>query len=254
MTLPGERQQQIVRFIRERQRATVEQLSAHFQVSEATIRRDLERLNSLGELRRDHGGAIAVAPAAPEPPAMRRIAEHADEKRQIAAAAARLIGDGETVFLGSGTTVLEVARQLSDRRGLTVITNALGVANLLAGNDQIQLILTGGQLRHSELSMIGHLAEQALRDLRADKVFMGIRAISLVGGLSNEYGVETTLDRALSHFAAQLILVADHSKFERVATAFVAPVSAVHTIVTSDLAPAGAVAELRTMGIQVVIA
>lgn len=254
MALPGERQQQIAQFIRERQRATVEQLSARFQVSEATIRRDLERLDSQGEVRRDHGGAIAVAPAAPEPPALRRQSEHADEKRQIGAAAARLIGDGETIFLGSGTTVLEVARHLGERRGLTVITNALGVANLLAGHEQIQVILTGGQLRHSELSMTGHLAEQALRDLRADKVIMGIRAISLAEGLTNEYGVETTLDRALARFAGQLILVADHSKFERVATAFVAPLSAARTIVTSGLAPAPVVAQLREIGIQVVIA
>lgn len=254
MALSADRQQQIASFIQEHRRATVEQLSEAFGVSEATIRRDLEKLDSVGEVRRAHGGAVAPARAAPEPPVVRRLAEFEEEKRRIGYAAAQLIEDGETIFLGSGTTTLEVARQLGTKRDLKVITNALNVAHLLASHEHITVIITGGLLRHSEMSMIGHLTEQALKDLYADKVIMGIRAISPKEGLTNEYGIETMIDRTLVQFAPHVILVADHSKIGRVATAFVAPVTAVQTLVTTAEAPQDALDALRAAGVAVVLA
>ncbi|MGC8837174.1 MAG: DeoR/GlpR family DNA-binding transcription regulator [Anaerolineae bacterium] len=249
----AERRQQIAQFIRQRKRATVAELSEHFGVSEATIRRDLEHLDSAGVIRRTHGGAIAVERAAPEPPVVLRIAESREEKARIGRAAADLIRDGETVFLGSGTTTLEVARNLGHKKGLTVITNALNIAQQLAGQEQITVIVAGGLLRHSELSMIGHLTEQMLRELRADKVIMGMRAISIEDGLTNDYLPETMTDRAIIQFAPEVILVADHTKFGKVATAFVAPVTAVHKIVTDDKVPPSIVAELQRIGIEAIV-
>ena len=254
MLMNAERRQQIAQFIRQRKRATVAELSEQFGVSEATIRRDLEHLDSAGVIRRTHGGAIAVERATPEPPVVLRMAECQEEKARIGRAAADLIRDGETIFLGSGTTTLEVARNLSHKKGLTVITNALNIAQQLAGQEHITVIVAGGLLRHSELSMIGHLTEQMLRELRADKVIMGMRAISIEDGLTNDYLPETMTDRAIIQFAAEVILVADHTKFGKVATAFVAPVTAVHKIVTDDKAPRPLVAELQRMGIEVIVA
>lgn len=254
MTLNADRQQQIVQFVQRRGRATVEELSAQFGVSEATIRRDLEKLDGQGTIRRAHGGAVPIERALPEPPVLRRAAEHAAEKQRIGQAAARLIGDGQTIVLGSGSTTLAVAQHLAGRRDLKVITNALNIANALAGQPEIATILTGGLLRASELSMIGHLTEQALRELRADTAIMGIRALSAADGLTNDYGVETAIDRAIIRSAARLIVVADHSKLGRVATAVIAPITAVHTLVTSDLANPTIVAELRRLGITVVLA
>lgn len=253
MLLSIERQQRIAQFIRRHKRATVAELSEHFGVSEATIRRDLEKLNGRGIIQRAHGGAIAVERAAPEPPVILRMEECAEEKRRIGQAAAQLIADGETIFLGSGTTTLEVARNLDDKQDLTVITNALNIANQLAGKENITLIITGGLFRHSELSMIGHLTELALRELRADKVIMGMRAISVQDGLTNDYLPETMTDKAIINFAPEVILVADHTKFGQVSTALVAPVTSVTKIVTDTAAPPEIVAELRQCGIEVIL-
>lgn len=253
MLMNAERRQRIAQFVRQRRRATVAELSARFGVSETTIRRDLEYLDSEGVIRRTHGGAIALERAAPEPPVVLRMAECRGEKARIGRAAAELVQDGETIFLGSGTTTLEVARNLGHKKDLTVITNALNIANELAGQEQITVIVAGGLLRHSELSMIGHLTEQMLRELRADKVIMGMRAISIEEGLTNDYLPETVTDRTIIQFAPEVILVADHTKFGKVATAFVAPVTAVHKIVTDDKAPQPIVAELERMGIEVVV-
>ncbi len=101
------------------------------------------------------------------------------------------------MFLGSGTTVLEVARNLRDRKNLTVITNSLPVLNMLAGIKEITVISLGGMLRESELSFIGHITEQALAEVRADKVIMGTRGVSLEHGLTNDYLQETLTDRAI---------------------------------------------------------
>jgi len=250
--LRNERQEQIARFISQRQRATVAELSSFFGVSEPTIRRDLDRLDETGRILRAHGGAMAKEPAMPEPPIVQRIVEWPEEKRRIGAAAAQLINDGETVFLGSGTTTLEVARHLRGKKNLAVITNALTIANVLAGVETLTVIITGGILRHSEASMIGYIVEQTLKELRADKVIMSMRAISVEHGLTNEHLSETMIDRAIIRFAPEVILVADHTKFGKASTVRVAPVTAVHRIVTDSQAPAEIVQDLRRLGIDVI--
>jgi DeoR/GlpR family transcriptional regulator of sugar metabolism len=229
-------------------------MSARFDVSEATIRRDLEKLDSEGEIRRAHGGAVAVERAAPEPPVVHRLVENEEEKRRIGQAAAQLVQDGDVIFLGSGTTTLEVARNLDDKENLTVITNALNIANQLADKQNITVIVTGGLLRHSELSLIGHITEQALKELRADKVIMGMRAISIEEGLTNDYLPETMTDRAIIDFSSEVILLADHTKFGKVSTALVAPVSSVSKIVTDTAAPPEVIEELKKLGIEVMLA
>ncbi len=124
-----------------------------------------------------HGGAIPIRQANPEPPILVRSSEQEEEKRRIGRLAASLIEDGDAVFLGSSTTVLEVAKNLRERRNLTVLTNSLLVINTLAGIPEITLVSLGGVLRKSELSFIGHLTERSLAEVRADKVFFGVRCL-----------------------------------------------------------------------------
>ena len=249
-----ERQQQILRFIEERRRASVATIRQRFGVSEATARRDLDALEGLGAIQRVHGGALAVHRAPPELPALERAREQSDEKRRIGAAAATLVTDGETVFLSSGTTTLEVARELRGRSGLTVITNSVLVINELAGCGEINLVALGGMLRRSEMSLIGHITELALAELRADKVIIGIRAIDIEQGLTNDYLPETMTDRAIVGIARTLIVVADHSKCNRISAAFVAPTSAMHTLVTDTATAPDFTTALEARGVQVIVA
>lgn len=251
MLLATERQLQIEHLLRERQQVRVTELSAYFGVSEPTIRRDLQKLEESGRLRRAHGGAVALEGSAQEPPVVHRVTEYAAEKRRIGQAAAQMVNDGETIFLGSGTTTQEVARYLGERKGLTVITNALNVANQLVNSPEVTVIITGGVLRHSECSMIGHIVQQTLKDLRADKVILSMRSVDVREGLTNASLLETMTDRVIIQFAREVILVVDHSKFGNAATGFVAPVTAVHKIVTDTQTPPETVQQLRELGIQV---
>lgn len=248
-----ERQQQILQQLGQSQRLSVAEICALFSVSEATARRDLEALAEQGKLQRVHGGAIVLTPAPPEAPILQRQAEQTEEKRRIGQAAAALVQDGETVFLGSGSTVLETARSLRMRRNLTVITNSLPVVNTLAGAEGITLICLGGMLRDSELSFIGHIAEQTLAEVRADKVIIGTRAISLEHGLTHEYLPETMTDRAILKSGAEIIVAADHTKFGRAATVLLAPLESIHDLVTDSAAPTDFLDALRERGIRVVV-
>ncbi len=249
-----ERQKQIHSMLTKLGRLSVAEIVEQFSISEATARRDLETLASQGKALRVHGGVIAVEQAPPELPILEREGEQSDEKASIGRAAAELISDGETIFLGSGTTVLETAKQLRERKNLTVVTNSLPVLNALAGIKEITVISLGGQLRVSELSFIGHITEQALAELRVDKVIVGTRGASLEHGLTNDYLQETLTDRAILKIGREVIIVADHSKVNRVSTALLAPLKTVHTFVTDSKADKKFLQALKKQGIQVVVA
>ena len=249
-----ERQKQILSLLTKQGRLSVTEIVEQFSISEATARRDLESLASQGKVQRVHGGVIAVEQAPPELPILQREGEQAVEKSMIGQAAAELVNDGETVFLGSGTTVLETAKNLRERKNLTVITNSLPVLNALAGIKEITVVSLGGQLRESELSFIGHITEQALAEVRVDKVIMGARGLSFEHGLTNDYLQETLTDRAILKIGREVILVADHSKVNRVSTALLAPLSSMNTFVTDSKADKKFIQTLKKQNIKVVIA
>ena len=249
-----DRQLQILQLVERQQRISVADICTTFDVSKATARRDLVTLASEGKVQRVHGGAIALTQAPPEQPILQRQREQTDEKIRIGQVAAALVQDGETVFLGSGTTVLEVARTLRMRRNLTVLTNSLPVVNTLAGVEGITVICLGGMLRDSELSFIGHITEQALAEVRADKVFIGTRAISLEYGLTHEHLPETMTDRAILKAGKEIIVLADHTKFGHAATVRLAPLEQIHTIVTDEQMPRDFADVVQKKGIRIVIA
>lgn len=249
-----ERQQAILALLQRQQRVKIAQICEAFAISEATARRDLDALASQGLIQRVHGGAIPLQPAAPEPPLLERSQEQADEKARIGRLAATLVQDGDTVFLGSGTTVLEIAKHLRERKGLTIITNSLPVVNLFAGMEHIQVVCLGGILRDSELSFIGHITEQALSEVRADKVFLGVRAVDLEHGLTNDYLPETMTDRAILKIGREIIVVADHTKCSRVSTAFLAPLTSMHTFITTQEADESFITALQELGVRVLLA
>ncbi len=249
-----ERQKQILTLLERQGRLSVAEIVQQFAISEATARRDLETLASQGRAQRVHGGVISVEQAPPELPILDREHEQVDEKARIGRVTAALVADKETVFLGSGTTVLEVARNLRDRKQLTVITNSLPVLNTLAGLKEITVISLGGMLRDSELSFIGHITEQALAEVRVDKVIVGTRGLSLEHGLTNDYLQETLTDRAILKIGREVIIAADYSKVNRVATALLAPLNAMNILVTDTNADRKFLQAIKKLGIQVVTA
>ncbi|GAB4527093.1 MAG: DeoR/GlpR family DNA-binding transcription regulator [Anaerolineae bacterium] len=252
--LKEERQKLILEAVKDNRQATVSELSRRFDVSQVTIRRDLRDLAAQGALRRAHGGAIIAVSAPPEPPVIQRMswAEHC--KACIGRAAAALVSDGDSVFIGSGSTAAYVARHLVGRRDLTVVTNALTIATELAQADGVTVVVTGGLMRPSELSLVGHITELALREVRVDKVILGMRAISLDAGMTNDFLPEVMTDRAIIEMAPELIVVADHTKFNKTASAYVAPVERVTTLVTNSETDPQILARLRELGIKVIVA
>ncbi len=232
---------------------TVSELNNLLNVSEATIRRDLEELDQLGRIRRTHGGAVRVERAEKEPPILQRQDEQREQKQRIGQAAAALVQPQQTIFLGSGSTVCAIVPHIQELP-LTVITNSLPVINQLAGHDHIELIVIGGQFRQSELSMVGHVAEQAICEFRADLVFMGMRAIDAGHGFTSDYVAEAMTDRAILRIAPRCIVMADHTKFGRVSTVFLAPVTAVHTIISDHNLQPEIATELRDKGLELILA
>jgi DeoR/GlpR family transcriptional regulator of sugar metabolism len=245
----ADRRTRLVERLRDDGQASVPDLAAVLGVTASTIRRDLDRLERDGRVVRTYGGAALAAGVA------RRTAAdpHLGAKRAIARAAAGLVPDGAVIVIGSGTTALGFAREIADRR-LTVITNALDVANALLDRDGIELIVLGGVVRPTMHSMLGHLAELATGELRADILVMGIGAIGVEQGLMNDSVPEILTDRALRRMARSVIVLADASKFEQVAPAFVFGLEEVEVLVTDDAAPAATLDAVRAAGVRVVVA
>ncbi|MEY2847193.1 MAG: hypothetical protein RL076_2739 [Chloroflexota bacterium] len=243
--------QQIERYIVQRRQVSTNEICTTFDISEATARRYLDMLAESGSVVRIHGGAIAVNQAPPEPPVMQRNQWQQAEKSRIAAYAATLVESGDTVFISSGTTAFAVAQQLRERSDITVVTNSLPVIQCLADSN-INMIALGGMFRHSESSFIGHLAIQSLAELRMNKIIFGIRGIDIVQGLTNDYLPETMTDRAILSAGKRVIVVADHTKLGRSAPAFVAPLSAVDTLVTDSNADSTVCAAISAIGVRVI--
>jgi DeoR/GlpR family transcriptional regulator of sugar metabolism len=242
-----DRHDRLLTFLQASGHASVADLAEGLGVTSATIRRDLQQLASEGRLLRTYGGATL-----PDRRTVRDTRTLA-AKRAIGAVAAHLVVDGSTIAIGSGSTTLELARCLVDRR-LTVITNALDVANVLVDRAGIELILLGGAIRPRMHSMLGHLAELATNELRADTLFIGIGAISVEHGLMNDSIPEIQTDRALRRMARTVVVLADATKFDLVAPAWVFGLDEVDTIVTDPALGAERIAAIEARGVRVIVA
>jgi len=252
--LSEERHQIILNILENQGSLLVTDLVSQFDVSEMTIRRDLDVLERKGLLRRVHGGAVSDRGRSYEPPFLSRSTTHQEEKARIGKIAAELVRSGDSITLDVGTTTLEVARNLADKQNLTIITPCFQIASLLCENPAIRLILTGGILRHSELSMVGHLAERVFDEFYVDKLFLAAAGIDFESGLT-EYNLEDTLvKQAMIRTAKQVILVTDASKFNRVAFTAIAPINVVDTVVTDKAINSSIAARLQELNIDVILA
>ena len=236
----------------------VAQLCRLFDTSEMTIRRDLAELDRAGLLRRVHGGAVAVHSRIYEPPLALRRTQALDAKAAIAARAIELVEDGDSIALDVGSTVLALAPLLSARRGLTIVTTSLPVVRSLLESTTLdrgtRLILTGGQTRLDEHSLIGDLAIRAYRELHVDTAFLGIGGVSPQDGLT-EYNLDdAAVKRELIRSADRVHVLAHGEKIGRTTFASVGPLDAVASVITDASAPADVVAAMRGAGHEIHVA
>ena len=248
-----ERRRKILEMMHRDGRVLVKDLARHFKISQITIRKDLEILDSQGAVQRTHGGALPVEAGALLDPTLREKEKlHRKEKLRIAEAAAKLVEEGQSVLLDSGTTTTAIARALKDMSRLTVITNAINIAAELAGT-HIEVILTGGMLRKNSFSLVGPLAEQTLRQLSADILFLGVDGFDTRTGLFTPNLLEAQVNRAMVEIARRTVAVCDSSKFGRRSLCSIMPVSSVHEVVTDSLIPKSDLRALREAGVKVTV-
>lgn len=228
----GDRHRRILDAVQQAGQLGVTQLAEVTGTSEMTVRRDLEQLADQGMLERYRGGARSLTLRGEEPPFTVRMHESREAKRRIAEAVADLIADGEAVVLDSGTTCLEVARLLTSRR-LTVMPLSMHAANALTGAARLRLLLPGGEPRPEELALTGPLAQASLAALRFDTAILGCCGLTAAGLTAHDLA-DAAIKQAIIASAHRVIAVADPAKLSRTALAFVAPVSALGMVVTTD--------------------
>lgn len=249
-----ERRNSIVDKVMRERMVKVTDLVQEFEVSIETIRRDLEYLERIGTLTRVYGGAVCNKMYGHEPSFEYREITNYEYKKAIAATAADLIEDGDTLFLDVGTTPLEVARRLYDKKNLTVITNATKAAHIIVAGENNQVILLGGVLRSGELSVSGFLTDHNMAYFHASTAILGVGGITLNNGITDYHIEEANTRRTFIAQADKIIAVADYSKFGVTAMNSVCPVSKITTLVTDWTTPTKVLAEYRAAGVHVIIA
>lgn len=250
--LVDERRRRICDLLREHGRVMVNDLAARFDTSEVTIRHDLSALESAGALDRTRGGALSRRENDDLPIRVKQTLRHA-EKVRIARAAAAMIRDGETIILDSGTTTAELARQIRtlDVKSINVITNALNIAMLLSDVPAVRLIMLGGILRQESHSLAGHMAERALDNLQADRLFLGADGLDPEIGLMTPHLPEAQLNARMIEISRQVVTVADATKLMRRNVCVIAKVDQLDLFITDASAQPEVVADLRRRGVEV---
>lgn len=211
--LVAERHREIVSLVEKEGSVRVTELARLFNVTEETIRRDLERLELDGKLQRSHGGAVTIQEEETETPFSQREISHVEEKIQIAREALHRIQEGDTILLDASTSAWQLARMLPDMY-LTVLTNSIKVAMELAAHQKTRVISTGGALLPSSLSFIGPQAERFLEEYRVDKLFLSCQGLDFRRGLSDSNEWQANLKQRMISIADKRYLLVDHSKFQ----------------------------------------
>jgi DeoR/GlpR family transcriptional regulator of sugar metabolism len=251
-TLATERWARLRALIRANRVVRVEELTDALGVSAATIRRDLEELERLGELRRVHGGAVSLGDRLVEPLFDEKATIRPREKQAIAAAAVAYINPNDTIYLDGGSTVLELARLLFEREDVTVVTNSLRAAYELAGSGP-RVILVGGELRRLSQTFVGPLTRLMLEGLHLQKAFMGTIGLTIDGPTTTDPN-EAYTKALVCGRADAVYLLADSSKLGKVALAQAGALQQITTLITDHGAEAVLLDAFRERGVDVIVA
>jgi DeoR family transcriptional regulator, fructose operon transcriptional repressor len=250
--LAEERRSRLLELVRLRGFASLPDLAGELQVSESTVRRDLDALEQSGEARRTHGGVLYTGPSPKVPHFDDRQAMNWEKKRQIARRASALIEDGDTVLLDGGSTTYELARELVGRT-LQIVTNSLPVASLFTASDRSDLVFVGGYVHARTGVTLGPYANQMLRELNVRRAVLSVAGINERGYYnSNLLLVET--ERAMMQAADEVLVVADSTKFGRSSLAHLCDLGQVgHLVVDAEISAAWQ-KRIREAGVNLVLA
>ena len=232
----------------------VSELAERLDVSSVTIRKDLTELERAGKLYRSHGKAILINPFANNRSVNEKEGLNAEEKQQIGLEAAKLVSPNDSILLASGTTIHALARNLHATDKLTVVSASLQATELLAQNDNVDIIQLGGVVRHSSLSVVGQYADMILKGCSFSKLYLGVDGIDLDFGISTTDMNEAELNRSMIRTAQKTIVLADSSKFGRRGFARICSMDDVDMIITDSHISAQLVREIEELGIELIVA
>jgi len=251
--LNEERRRAILEILNRNGRVLVTEMAHQFSTSQVTIRKDLEVLHAHGLVHRTHGGALPSREGALEDPTLREKEKlQREEKLRIAASAVRLVKEGQVVILDSGTTTTGIARALRNFHKVTIITNAVNIAAELSGAS-VEVILTGGMLRKNSFSLVGPIAEETLRRLNADILFLGVDGFDVHYGLSTPNLLEAKVNRVMVEVAKRTVAVCDSSKFGRRSLSLIIPPTALQEVITDRGIPKSDLRALKKIGVEVTL-
>jgi len=251
--LIDERRRHILSLVQNQGRVLVGELSRTLGISQITIRKDLEHLQSRGLIQRTHGGALRTQSGALFDPSLHeKQKQHSEEKRRIADEAAKMVEEGQCVMLDSGTTTTAVAHALKRYSQLTLITNAVNIAAELT-NTNFEVILMGGTLRKNSFSLVGPLAEDVLDEMHADILFLGVDGFDVETGISTPNFLESRVNRAMVKASRRVVVVCDSTKFNRRSLSRIVPTAAIHCVITDKNIPHEAEDALRSQNVELIL-
>jgi DeoR/GlpR family transcriptional regulator of sugar metabolism len=251
--IAAQRRTLVAEIVREEGAASIASLAERLKVSPVTVRRDLDFLDSLGLVRRSHGGATAGAQE-PETPYTDKVGRAAAEKDAIGRLAAGLVRDGDVIAIGPGTTTEAFARALGGRTGLTIVTNSLLVADVFVDSSSHQVILSGGELRGSIRAVVGDAAARTFRGIHADLAFLSGNGLDASFGLSTPSMIVAETDRTIATCAKDLVVLADHTKFGMRTAVQTVPPERITQVVTDAGSPGSELEALAAGGATLHIA
>lgn len=256
MVSTKERRAIILQQISKKNSISISELKEIFNVSEVTLRKDLNAMHNARQVIRTRGGAMKIPDIdkGSDIPISTKKFDNVREKEGIGKLAATLINEGETILLDSGTTTLEIARNLQRFKHLTIVTNAMNIALELQKYERFTVILLGGHIRPTSLSTVGPIAEANIKSLFCDKLFLGVDSFSVSTGVSTPNMEEANLNQTMISMAKEVIAVFDYTKCQKRSFAHICSLEDLDAIVSDRRFPSRLKPEIKKAGVQLHIA
>jgi len=249
-----ERQNKILDLLREKKKATVNDLSKFFKISGVTARNELKELAKSGKIIRTHGGAIYIDNSEAEGIYNYRKNQNITQKKRIVKVASTLINDGEVIFIDASTTASHIIPFLNEKMELTVVTNSVEVAHILATSSLINILLIGGKIRREALSTTGYPVDYILKDINLSKAFMGASGFTIEEGLTDVNQEEINIKKYIVEKSKSTIALIDSSKCGKVSFGTFAETKRISIFITDKKTPKGMIDKLKSIGVKVLIA